>query len=67
MKYSIVPFSNAEALVAKLSEYGVKYDFNIFPNSEHNLGSDPENKRIANDLLISYVKTYLGVESNAKW
>ena len=67
MKDSVVPFSNAEALAAKLEECGVKYDFNIFPNSDHDLGSDSENKKIANDLLFSYIKTYLGVEPNAKW
>lgn len=67
MKDSIVPFSNAQALVAKFEEYGVKYDFNAYPNSDHDLGSDSENKSIANDLLISYIKTYLGVESTAKW
>lgn len=67
MKDSIVPFSNAEALAAKLKECGVKYDFNIFPNSDHGLDSDSENKKIANDLLISYIKTYLGTEPGAKW
>jgi acetyl esterase/lipase len=67
MKDSIVPFSNAEALAAKLKEYGVKYDFNAYLNSDHDLGSDSENQKIANDLLFSYIKTYLGVEPGAKW
>ena len=66
MKDTVVPFSNAEALATKLKEYGVKYDLNAFPNSNHDLGSDSKNKKIADDLLNSYLKTYLGVESGAK-
>lgn len=63
----IVPFSNAKAIVGRFEQYGVKHDFNIYPNSGHGLDADPENSSIANDLLISYVKTYLGTEPNAKW
>ncbi len=66
-KDNIVPFSNATAIVEKFDEYGVKYDFNIYPNSDHSLGDDEANIDIADDLLIKYVKTYLGTEATAKW
>ena len=59
---TIVPFSNAEIIVAKFEKYGVKYDFNIFPNSNHGLESDPDNSILAEELLSEYVKAYLGDE-----
>lgn len=61
-KDTIVPFSNAEAIVEKFKEYGVKYDFNIYPNSGHSLNKDEENRKIADDLLFKYLETYLGKE-----
>jgi len=60
MKDSIVPFSNAQSLDAKLTEYGVPHYFNAYPNSDHDLGADEANKKIANDLLIEYCQKYLG-------
>lgn len=66
-KDSIVPFSNATAIVEKFEEYGVTYDFNIYPNSDHDLGSDPDKTKIADDLLYEYLMTYLGREETAKW
>lgn len=59
MKDSIVPYSNAVALDAKLTECGVTHVLNSYPNSDHDLGSDQANKEIANDLLIEYCNTYL--------
>ena len=59
MKDSIVPYSNAVALDAKLTECGVTHVLNSYPNSDHDLGSDQTNKEIANDLLIEYCNTYL--------
>ena len=59
MKDSIVPYSNAVSLNDKLTEYGVTHILNSYPNSDHDLGSDNENKEIANDLLIEYCNTYL--------
>ncbi len=59
MKDSIVPYSNAVSLDAKLTEYGVIHVLNSYPNSDHDLGSDKANKEIANDLLIEYCNTYL--------
>lgn len=65
-KDTIVPFSNAQALADKFDEYGVKYDFNIYPNSGHGLSEDKENIDIADDLLFEYVGTYLGAEKAAE-
>lgn len=59
-KDTIVPFSNAVSLAEKLESCGVKYDFNIYPNSGHELGKDEENEKIAYDLLVEYAATYLG-------
>lgn len=59
---TVVPYSNAESIVAKFDAYGVKYDFNIFPNSNHGLESDPDNAKLAEELLGKYIKTYLGDE-----
>ena len=61
-KDTIVPFSNATAIVEKFKEYGVKYDFNVYPNSGHSLNKDEENRKIADDLLFKYLATYLGKE-----
>lgn len=60
---SIVPFSNAKILVEKLDEYGVKYDFNIFPNSNHGLESDPDKLAKADELFAKYMAKYIGVEN----
>ena len=59
MKDSIVPYSNAVSLDAKLTQYGVTHVLNSYPNSDHDLGSDEANKKVANDLLIEYCNTYL--------
>lgn len=59
MKDSIVPYSNAVSLDAKLTQYGVTHVLNSYPNSDHDLGSDEANKKVANDLLIKYCNTYL--------
>lgn len=59
MKDSIVPYSNAVALDAKLTECGVTHVLNSYPSSDHDLGNDQANKEIANDLLIEYCNTYL--------
>ena len=60
VKDSVVPFSNAQTLDAKLTEYNVQHYFNVYPNSDHDLGADKENKEIASNLLIEYCQTYLG-------
>lgn len=61
-KDTVVPFSNATALAQKLEQYGVVYDFNIYPNSNHGLSDDKENAKIADELLYKYLETYLGKE-----
>ncbi len=58
-KDNIVPYSNATNIVAAFEQYGVKYDFISYPNSDHGLSSDPECADKANDLLFEYALTYL--------
>ncbi len=58
-KDTIVPFTNAQNLDAKLTEYGVKHDFVVFPNSDHSLANDPDKSQETTDLLIQYAKEYL--------
>lgn len=58
-KDSIVPFSNAQSLDAKLTEYGVTHVFNVYPNSDHDLANDEASANRANDLLVEYCQTYL--------
>ncbi len=59
MKDDIVPFTNAQALDAKLTEMGVTHYFNIYPNSGHGLNEDPENMQRNQELLLEYMLTYL--------
>lgn len=59
MKDSIVPYSNAVSLDAKLTEYGITHYLNAFPNSDHDLGSDSENRELGNKLLLEYADEYL--------
>ncbi len=59
MKDSIVPYSNAVALDAKMTQCGVTHVFNAYPNSDHDLGSDEANRKTADRLLIEYCNTYL--------
>ena len=59
MKDSIVPYSNAVTLDAKLTEYGITHVLNSYPNSDHDLGSDEANRKTADRLLIEYCNTYL--------
>lgn len=59
MKDDIVPFTNAEAMDAKLTEYGVKHDFVIYPNSNHSLSDDPDCSQLSNDLMFQYALDYL--------
>ncbi len=66
-KDTIVPYSNATAIVEKFEKYNVPHDFNSYPNSGHELGKDEENIKIADDLLYEYLRTYLGKEATAKW
>ena len=58
VKDDIVPFTNAEALDAKLTEYGVTHDFVIYPNSNHHLVDDPDCAQRADALLHQYAAAY---------
>ncbi len=62
MKDSVVPFTNAQTIIEKFEQYGVEYDFNIYPDSEHGLESNPENALISEQLFTEYVEKYLGSE-----
>ncbi len=62
LKDTIVPFSNAQALADKFDQYGVHYDFNIYPNSNHGLSDDDANEKKADELMYKYLETYLGKE-----
>ena len=59
MQDSIVPYSNAEKLDTLLSLYGVPHVLNSYPNSDHDLGNDKENKALAQKLFIEYCENYL--------
>lgn len=58
-KDSIIPYSNAVSLDAKLTEYGVAHDFVTFPNSNHGLERDPDCTAAAEELFAEYVSKYL--------
>lgn len=55
----IVPYRNAVALDAKLTEYGVEHVLNAYPTSGHGLDADAENVAYAEQLLQEYVVRYL--------
>lgn len=55
----IVPFRNAQALDAKLTECGVEHYFNIYPNSSHGLDRDPECSQKAQQLFYQFIEKYL--------
>lgn len=59
MMDDIVPFRNAQALEAKLTQCGVEHVFNIYPNSGHGLDLDPENARHAAELFDHYIQKFI--------
>ena len=58
-KDTIVPYANAAALNELLTAEGVTHEFVSFPNSGHELGSDPDCWDRVNELLYAYAETYL--------
>ena len=58
-KDTIVPYSNALSLDAKLTEYGVPHHFNTYRNDGHGLGNDKATDDVAYTHLIEYINTYL--------
>ncbi|MGN0469243.1 MAG: alpha/beta hydrolase fold domain-containing protein [Acutalibacteraceae bacterium] len=59
MKDTTVPYSNALELKAKFDEYGIKYDFVSFPNSNHSLADDPDCSSQMNTLMFEYAAAYV--------
>ena len=55
----IVPFRNAQALDAKLTQLGVEHVFNIYPNSGHGLDQDPDSFKRAQELFDEYITKYV--------
>lgn len=54
-----VPYSNAVDLDEKLTEYGVRHDFVVFPNSGHLLQDDPDCLERSQGLAIQYAAEYM--------
>lgn len=59
MRDPIVPFTNAQALDARMTEYGVEHQFIAFPNSSHGLDNDPDCTERLNEVFAQYVAEYL--------
>lgn len=58
-KDTIVPYTNAENIIAAFENNGVSYDFITYPNSGHELGYDPDCTQEAETLFAEYITTYL--------
>ena len=56
---SIVPYSNAVSLDAKLTACGVPHYFNTFRNSDHDLGNDKTASSTADAQMIEFINAYL--------
>ena len=57
---SVVPYSNALSMAARLAIAGVPYDLLTYPNSDHNLSDDPDVSNRFLSLVLSYAARYLG-------
>ena len=55
----LISFDNSVTLDAKLTEYGVKHDYLIFPNSGHGLDDDPIMSKLAEAMFFKYMFEYL--------
>ena len=56
---SIVPFSNALALDALLTQHGVEHVLNVYNGADHDLGKDDAAKDRADELLFGYIDRFL--------
>lgn len=56
---TIVPFSNALALDALLTQYGVEHVLNVYDGADHDLGKDDEARDKADELLFGYIDRFL--------
>ncbi len=54
-----VSFSQSEKLDALLTQYGVKHEFLVFPNSGHDLSGDPDQSKRVYALIAEYAEEYL--------
>ncbi|MCR5783312.1 MAG: alpha/beta hydrolase [Clostridia bacterium] len=54
-----VSFSQSEKLDALLTQYGVKHEFVVFPNSGHDLADDPGQSDRVYSLISEYANEYL--------
>lgn len=59
MKDTIVPYSNAISLDAKMTEYGVTHELISYPDSGHGLESNEEQARYAEELMVKYLNEYV--------
>ncbi len=59
---TVVPYSNATAIIEKFEEFGVEYEFNSYPDSGHGLDNNETNQKIADELFCKYITLYLGEE-----
>ncbi len=58
-KDSVVPYSNALSMAARLAIAGVPYDLLTYPNSGHNLADDPAVSNRFLNLFLAYAARYL--------
>ena len=59
-KDTIVPAGNGEAVKNAFEKSGVKFDFILYPNSNHLLLSDPDSSVLYQQTFDEYCKTYFG-------
>lgn len=56
---TLISFDNSVTLDKKLTEYGVKHDYLIYPNSGHGLSDDPIMSKLAEAMFFKYIFEYL--------
>ena len=56
---TLISFDNSITLDKKLTEYGVKHDYLVYPNSGHGLGDDPVVSKLAEAMFFKYIFEYL--------
>lgn len=59
-KDTVVPKGNGESIKSAFEESGVKFDYILFPNSNHFLWSDPDCSELYQKTLEDYCKSYFG-------
>lgn len=56
----VVPIGNGESIKAAFEESGVKFDYILYPNSNHPLWADPDCSKLYQQTFEEYCKTYFG-------